>query len=119
MDVFTDREIAAKLRKHPRTIQRWCRRGELPGAYKAGRSWRIPAEALGHELRLDRQSQWPDEVDRTIVATRDVCEVLLQEAREANVNGDETARDWRKTRGLATSLAAVLAEFRDESASLR
>jgi Helix-turn-helix domain len=38
--------MARLLRKDPRTMQRWCRQGKLPGAYKAGRSWRIPPAAL-------------------------------------------------------------------------
>lgn len=43
---LTDGEAAGLLGKHPRTIQRWCQAGKLPGAYKAGRSWRIPRAAL-------------------------------------------------------------------------
>lgn len=45
-DLLTDAEAAAELRKHPRTIRRWCQAGRLPGAFKAGRSWRIPRSAL-------------------------------------------------------------------------
>ena len=32
-----------------RTVTRWCRRGEIPGAWHVGvgGSWRIPVEALG------------------------------------------------------------------------
>jgi excisionase family DNA binding protein len=40
------------LRKHHRTIQRWAQKGLLPGAYKAGRSWRIPRSALAR-AKLD------------------------------------------------------------------
>lgn len=43
---WTDREVAAALRKSVRTVQRWCDAGKLPGAHKAGRSWRIPGRAL-------------------------------------------------------------------------
>lgn len=47
--VYTDREVAAALRKSQRTIQRWCAAGRLPGAFKAGRAWRIPEVALARE----------------------------------------------------------------------
>lgn len=43
---LSDKEAAILVGKHPRTIQRWCAAGKLLGSYKAGRSWRIPREAL-------------------------------------------------------------------------
>ncbi|MGH8574287.1 MAG: helix-turn-helix domain-containing protein [Gammaproteobacteria bacterium] len=48
---MTDMEVAEALRKHRRTIQRWAQKGLLPGAYKAGRAWRIPRSAL-HRANL-------------------------------------------------------------------
>lgn len=43
---LSDREVAEALRKSVRTVQRWCAAGKLPGAYKSGRSWRIPRASL-------------------------------------------------------------------------
>jgi len=42
---FTVAEAAAFLRLHPKTIERACRRGELP-ATRVGRAWRISREEL-------------------------------------------------------------------------
>lgn len=50
IQVFTPEEVAIILKvktKEPvRTVIRMCATGKLPGAAKAGRSWRIPASAL-------------------------------------------------------------------------
>jgi excisionase family DNA binding protein len=43
---LSDLEVARALGKSVRTVQRWCESGKLPGAYKAGRSWRIPRASL-------------------------------------------------------------------------
>ena len=39
-EVLTVDEVARYLRVHPMTVQRWCRRGDLPAA-KLGRAYRI------------------------------------------------------------------------------
>jgi len=58
---LTDREVARALRKSLRTVQRYCAKGALPGAYKAGRSWRIPRAALDapHRGAVDRLAAGP------------------------------------------------------------
>jgi len=48
---LSDREVAQALRKSVRTVQRWCASGRLSGAYKAGRSWRIPRATLDRPYR--------------------------------------------------------------------
>ena len=45
-DFFTPEEIADRFRVHARTVRRLCVRGELRGAVKVGRQWRIPASAV-------------------------------------------------------------------------
>lgn len=43
---LSDQEVADVLGKAVITVQKWCKTGKLAGAYKAGRSWRIPEDAL-------------------------------------------------------------------------
>jgi excisionase family DNA binding protein len=58
---LSDREVAQALGKSVRTIQRWCQAGKLPGAYRAGRPWRIPRSALDAPYRgaVDRFADGP------------------------------------------------------------
>lgn len=46
----TSAEAADRLGVHVKTINRWCRRGRLPGAYLALGSrrlgWRVPADLI-------------------------------------------------------------------------
>jgi excisionase family DNA binding protein len=44
--VLTPEEVAERMKLAPKTVLLLCRRGELPGARKAGRRWRIPEHAL-------------------------------------------------------------------------
>jgi hypothetical protein len=74
---LTDRVVARALLKHPRTIQRWCKDGKLPGATKAGRSWRIPMRAL-REAQLD-EALVTDEVERVIRAATHISADLRKE----------------------------------------
>jgi excisionase family DNA binding protein len=93
---LTDTEVARALRIHLRTVQRWCRRGQLPGAYKAGRAWRIPHQAvreiqLGH-IRSD------DPTMRELRAAREACQDLRHQLttlnREPGTHGLPAERNW-------------------------
>lgn len=91
--------MAALLGKHPRTIQRRCRAGKLPGAYKAGRSWRIPRHAL-REAKLG-EALIRDDVERELRAATLVCEQLREEMEafklgSGRMNPDRPAggRNW-------------------------
>jgi predicted site-specific integrase-resolvase len=44
--ILTPRQAALKLQKDPRTIYRWARRGQLPGARKIGGRWHVLEEAI-------------------------------------------------------------------------
>src|SRR5437868_2556501 len=74
---LTDTEVAQRLGKHPRTIQRWCSAGRLPGAYKAGRSWRIPHAAL-RRAELGAALEQDDYRSELRAAVR-ACEEIRQE----------------------------------------
>jgi excisionase family DNA binding protein len=39
------KDLAALVGKHEVTLRRLARNGELPGAYKVGRDWRISQQA--------------------------------------------------------------------------
>jgi excisionase family DNA binding protein len=38
--------LADRVGVHERTIRRMCDRGEIPGAIRVGKKWRVPADAL-------------------------------------------------------------------------
>jgi len=39
-------ELSVIVRKHPETLRKLARKMQLPGAYRLGKTWRIPAEAV-------------------------------------------------------------------------
>lgn len=87
--------MARRLGKHPRTIQRWCQKGNLPGAYHAGRSWRIPASAL-RKAEVDRAFR-PEEVERELRAAMRVCQTLTAEIEQAKRRRrPPVERNWRR-----------------------
>lgn len=51
MKYLSGSEAASLMGITPRRIQQMCKNGELPGAKKEGRSWRIPIDALKEESR--------------------------------------------------------------------
>jgi excisionase family DNA binding protein len=42
MKLLSTAHAAQLLDVSPRTVARWCRDGQVPGAVKLGRVWRIP-----------------------------------------------------------------------------
>ncbi len=44
-ELLTVKEAAARLKVQPKTIREWLQPGKVRGA-KAGKSWRIPVDAL-------------------------------------------------------------------------
>lgn len=44
--IFTAEEVADKLRLHRKVVSRMVARGDFPGAFKAGRDWRIPQSSV-------------------------------------------------------------------------
>lgn len=77
---LTDQEVARELGVHPRSIQRRCKAGTLPGAYQVGRSWRIPRWGL-RAAELDRAFR-PDELERELRAATLACRTLAAEIEE-------------------------------------
>ena len=49
---LTIQQTAEKWNIHARRVQRMCYDGEIPGVFKFGRSWAIPADA---EKPIDRR----------------------------------------------------------------
>jgi len=54
-EILTTEEVAKHLKLPPSTIVLLCARGEIPGARKVGRRWRIPAWEC---RRCSRGRQW-------------------------------------------------------------
>lgn len=113
---LTDAEVALMLRKHLRTIQRWCASGRLPGAYKAGRSWRIPAVAVeeiaGRKVERLRSG---------LETAADACERLRAEVNAAahayrSLGRVPRARDWRAVVADLERIEAALAGVHREVA---
>jgi hypothetical protein len=98
--------------------QRWCTQGSLPGAYKAGRSWRIPADALvtaGLETSLET-----DELGAQLSAAQAPVEHLLAELGDAVQRKQRPVveREWNHVAARATRLASAsrkLAELAAEA----
>ncbi len=108
---LTDLEAAHLVRKHPRTLQRWCQVGKLPGAYKAGRSWRIPRSAL-REAGLGLDSAREEDYVRQLRGARAVLEEIAAELDELRRVGFDREprqrRDWRRTAQELTRLEQAL-----------
>jgi len=100
-----DYEAALMVDKHPRTIQRWCQAGKLPGAYKAGRSWRIPRSALGG-LSVRREAE---PLERYVNAATTACRVLDAELRSLEEEGRPPfPRNWQRLAGALRALQGSL-----------
>ena len=54
--VYTLQEAAELLRMSEHTIYMWCRSGKLK-AYKPGRKWLIPSEAIDQILSGDKDDE--------------------------------------------------------------
>lgn len=58
--ILSAQEAAVELGVDPRTVARWCERGEFPGAYKSNprlknSPWKIPVKAIEDFLAERRQ----------------------------------------------------------------
>ncbi len=107
---LSDREVARQLDKHPRTIQRWCNAGALPGARKLGRSWRIPPEAV-RAAKVAR-ANGGDSVERELRAAVVVCRQLRREIEVAkDPRPESVARNWRRVAREIEKLHEALAEL--------
>jgi excisionase family DNA binding protein len=47
---LTTREVAALLRVEEHLVGKMAKRGEIPGAFRAGRLWRFPTTRVYREL---------------------------------------------------------------------
>ena len=54
-ELFTPEETAAKLKVTMRTVKRWLKSGQLQGV-KAGRGWRVRADAVEAFLQASTDS---------------------------------------------------------------
>ena len=105
---LTDYDVARELRKDPRTIQRWCKAGKLPGAYKAGRSWRIPQRTL-RKAKLAGVLV-ADETERELISAAQACRELAEELDWIERRGrPRFPRDWPRLRNQLRVLQAELA----------
>lgn len=107
---LTDVEVARALRKHPRTIQRWCKAGKLPGAYKAGRAWRIPRRSL-RSAQLSR-AFGADQIERELGAAALACGELAEELDALEVHvPPPLVRNWRRADRALGELQRALGEL--------
>jgi len=104
---LTDTEVAQALGKHPRSIQRWCQAGKLLGAYKAGRSWRIPRSAL---RAAELESAFArDPIERELHAAVLACRMLNAEVEEVRRGTyPSVKRDWRRIARMLGELQKAL-----------
>jgi hypothetical protein len=116
-----DVEVARLVRKDVRTVQRWCVAGKLPGAYKAGRSWRIPTDALIN-AGLGGALQ-PDTLEAHLATAQAVVDQLIAELDESARRKQPpiVAREWdsiatsARKLGSASKRLAQLAELAEDA----
>src|SRR5215207_2778933 len=121
MDELTDREVARELRVHVRTVQRWCGRGLLEGAFKAGRRWRIPRAAV-QQLRDPVRIPSVDDAaaDGFNAAAWQLAAVAyelreLAERRRLGRPPPPNGRSWRAIAGEARNLERTAKAIADEA----
>jgi excisionase family DNA binding protein len=61
---YTPEEVAAILRLHPVYCRRLFTLGQIPGAIRLGRAWRLPAAALDRILETGLKTTEADKVVR-------------------------------------------------------
>ncbi len=107
---LTDVEVARELGVHKRSIQRWCQAKKLPGAYKVGRSWRIPRAAL-RAARVDRALR-SDAVEGELRAAALACDELRADLEGSSERRRAVRARWRRIgpelQGLLWSLEDLL-----------
>ena len=52
--MLTISDVAKKLVVHPKTAERFARKGYFPNAAKVGRGWRVPETDVDDYLRQNR-----------------------------------------------------------------
>lgn len=118
-ETLTDAQVALILGKPKRTIQRWCQAGRLEGAWKAGRSWRIPEVAVvaitGEEVTRLRSG-----LEHAVV----LCEALRRDVNAAarayrRWGRKPDQRDWVAVEDDVARIEAALAGVRREVARYR
>lgn len=57
-EYISAKEYAAKYRLHPRTVQLWCAKGKIEGAYKFGASWAVPDKAPRPSDKRLKTGEW-------------------------------------------------------------
>ena len=57
---YSPEEVAEYYDVSPETIRRMCRDGQIPGAIRVGRQWRIPREYLQRNRNIPK----PDEAQK-------------------------------------------------------
>jgi excisionase family DNA binding protein len=99
---LNDRQVAASVGVSVRTVQRWAANGDLTGAYKVGRRWRIPAESLTGAQ--EHSSRYVDPIRREIRKAEAVCRSVRRLVRMEPTPD----RDWR---AIAIDLRALELEL--------
>jgi excisionase family DNA binding protein len=91
---LSDSEVAQALNKSVRTVQRWCLAGRLSGAYKAGRSWRIPWASLDapHRDAVRRLARGP--MGDVLADLRATSERLVRGRDDVGKAGPQTVDDF-------------------------
>lgn len=116
---LNDVDAARLVRKDVRTVQRWCMAGKLPGAYKSGRSWRIPTDALikaGLGTALE-----PDRLEFKLTAAQAVVDQLRAELEDSARRNQPpiVKRDWDSVATSARKLGSTSKRLAERAAEAR
>ena len=53
-------QVAQRLGVHTRTVQRMCRRGDLPNAFKVSNAWLIPQRDVDNYINKQKRKRQAD-----------------------------------------------------------
>lgn len=87
-EVLTSAEVAATLRCGEWLVQKMCREGEFDGAFRVGRLWRIPRQAV-----LDHMKVGPSPAERRRELLGDDTIEFLQQLAASAPPLSEAQRD--------------------------
>ncbi|MFH8350468.1 helix-turn-helix domain-containing protein [Streptomyces sp. NPDC018045] len=127
-DVMTVEEVATVMRVTPHHVRLLCREGDLPGAFKWGRTWRIPRAAA--EAKISGQRYTPDGplfgAFPEVMTPREVADAMHSHPRQVRALADagqlpgafKWGPVWRVLRSCLEALATGQATPADPLAAL-
>jgi hypothetical protein len=91
-ELMNSEEVGVVFRRHRLVVNKMCREGELPGAFKLGQHWRIPRSTVAAMIRASEANGRPKDSDVPACPEVGAPEV-------ARPNGSDV-RAWAEANGM-------------------